>query len=85
MTDRNKRSKPAADEAEQPAGVSGDAPPERAAAAKEISMALRELRKRAEARNLRMVAYLLNLAELEALDCAGAAGDSGQASDSRCV
>lgn len=57
----------------------------RAEAAKQICMDLRQLKMRAEAQNLKMVAYLLNLAELEALDCAGVIADSRKAADSRCA
>jgi hypothetical protein len=41
----------------------------RASAAKEIAESARALKEKAEQHGLKMVAYLLNLVELEAMDC----------------
>lgn len=74
MTDSDERKEPdTADDGVQPAPDAAVSARNRAAAAKEISTDLRQLKHRAEAQNLKMVAYLLNLAELEALDCAATA------------
>lgn len=83
MTDRDKRKEPGTADGLQPVSDKAVSALDRAAAAKDISTDLRELKHRAEAQNLKMVAYLLNLAELEALDCAGMAPDIQTATGNR--
>lgn len=85
MTDSDKPDEPAAADSVQSIADSAVSPAERASAAKDISAELRQLKLRAEARNLKMVAYLLNLAELEALDCAGAVSNPRQAAGKSCA
>ena len=85
MTDRDKRNEPGTADGVRPVKDTSVSAHERAAAARGISADLRQLKHRAEAQNLKMVAYLLNLAELEALDCATTVPEKQRSTGNRCA